>query len=378
MTETRCARDDLRRLLVLSITRPQDLVTLSVRELDLALRLARRARLLGRLAVRLQAAGQLDRLPAVAADQLAAALAMADARKRIARWELDRIARAVRPAPEIPLVVLKGCAYLLLGLPNAPGRIFADVDLMTGEGRLDRVEALLNARGWQTARLTPYDQNYYRKWTHELPPLRHREREVEVDLHHNILPRTARLKPAGRELLRASRQLPGSRYRVLADEDIVLHAMVHLMFNDDLADKLRDLVDIGDLIAHFSGADEGFWSALLARAQALGLRRPAWYCLRFLELSLEAGIPETVLQQTGHWGPPAPVRRLMDRIVPLALFPRHPDGDSAGVAAARILLYLRSHWIRMPPWLLTYHLAHKAVAGGLRRRPGRDAGQATR
>ena len=111
---------------------------------------------------------------------------------------------------------------------------------MFPESDLESVETCLNQHGWITGHLTPYDDNYYRKWTHELPPLTHIEREVEIDLHHNILPRTSRLKPAAEELLKGSQDVAGCRNRVLSNEDIVLHAITHLMFNDDLVDKLRD------------------------------------------------------------------------------------------------------------------------------------------
>ena len=79
----------------------------------------------------------------------------------------------------------------------------------------------------------------------------HVEREVEIDLHHNVLPRTARLKPKSKDLLDGVQDDSGSRFAVLSNEDIVLHAMTHLMFNDEMAGKLRDLVDIDVLLRHF-------------------------------------------------------------------------------------------------------------------------------
>ena len=51
------------------------------------------------------------------------------------------------------------------------------------------------AHGWLRMKIDPYDDRYYRVWMHEIPPLRHRERKTEIDLHHTILPRTSRLKP---------------------------------------------------------------------------------------------------------------------------------------------------------------------------------------
>jgi hypothetical protein len=50
---------------------------------------------------------------------------------------------------------------------------------------------------------------------------------------------------------------------------------------------------------------------------------------------------------------------LMDRLVPRALFPQHPDRHTLLAATARLLLYMRSHWVRMPAWMLIKHLTHK-------------------
>jgi hypothetical protein len=349
----------VRALLGCVLRDPAALTEMSTADLDLTIRIARRVRLLGRLAVGLQECGAFDGLPQVVKDQMQSVLVLAESRARLAYWELDRIAWALSDRLDSDLIVMKGCTYLLLGLPNAHGRIFADVDLMLREADLEDIEAQLNQRGWRTQKLTPYDDNYYREWTHELPPLVHVEREVEIDLHHNILPRTARLKPDAKKLLAAAMPVAGSPYRVLCDEDIVLHAMVHLMFADEMADKLRDLVDIDDLLQYFSGQDADFWQRLVVRAEELDLRRPAYYSLRYARTLLDCPVPEPVLDAIRGWAPPRPVVWLMDRLVPRALFPPHPDHPSRPSEFCRLLLFVRSHWIRMPPWLLMYHLSYK-------------------
>jgi hypothetical protein len=53
--------------------------------------------------------------------------------------------------------------------------------------------------------------------------------------------------------------------------------------------------------------------------------------------------------------------------VPRALFPPHPDRPQRGVAVARFLLYVRSLWIRMPPWLLARHLGYQLYRRRIRR-----------
>ena len=358
----------VRRLLTAVLRAPERVTTLPAPELDLVLRLARRVRLLGRLADRLQRHGLIDALPEAAREQLASAAVVVEARSRVTRWEVDRLMSALRARPQMRVVALKGCAYLLANLPNAAGRVFADVDLLFGEGDLDEAERLLVEQGWRGTKLEPYDQHYYRVWTHELPPLVHAEREVEADLHHNILPRTARLKPSGARLLEAARPIDGDRIYRLADRDLVLHAMTHLMFDSEMADSLRDLVDIGDLLTHFSAADAEFLEALWNRARELDLIRPAFYSLRYAHDLLGTPVPEVALRRAREGAPTAAVLWLMDRLVPLALFPQHPEAPRRAVVLARLLLYLRSLWIRMPPLLLARHLCYKFFVRKIRRK----------
>jgi hypothetical protein len=248
---------------------------------------------------------------------------------------------------------------LLAGLPNAVGRIFADVDLLFEEPDLGRAERALVDHGWSGRKITAYDQHYYRAWTHELPPLIHSEREIEADLHHNIVARTARLKPSAELLIAGAAPIDGSHFFRLSDQDVVLHAMTHLMFDSDMADCLRDLVDVDRLLRHFSAQEEMYWSVLWERAKRLGLTRPAFYALRYAASLLGTPVPEAVLLISREGAPPAAMVWLMDRFVPRALFPQHPDWPSRVTVVARFCLYVRSLWIRMPPWLLTRHLSYK-------------------
>ena len=59
-------------------------------------------------------------------------------------------------------------------------------------------------------------------------------------------------------------------------------------------------------------------------------------------------------------GPPSAVVMLMDRLVPKVRLPAHPDSPPRLNWNATLLLYIRSHWLKMPPLLLTSHLIRKA------------------
>ncbi len=189
--------------------------------------------------------------------------------------------------------------------------------------------------------------------------MRHRERETEVDLHHNIVPRTARLKIDPAPLLAAARPVGGSRLRVLAPHDMVLHSAVHLFHDGDMVNGLRELVDIDDLLRHF-GQQAGFWDALVPRATALGVSRPLFYGLHYCRKLLETPIPEDVMAAAASAAPQTIILAVMDRLVPAALLPQHPDLPRRTTAFARWLLFVRSHYLRMPMRLLIPHLTRKA------------------
>src|SRR5690606_37553013 len=94
---------------------------------ELLLRVARRGKLLGYLAAQLELDKLLDKIPLRAANLLRSSLIQARKQQQVVSWELNRLLWALNNQ-NIPLIVLKGMAYQLLDLPNAAGRIFADLD----------------------------------------------------------------------------------------------------------------------------------------------------------------------------------------------------------------------------------------------------------
>ena len=349
------------RRILSALRNPLVLVDATPDELDLTLRLTRRARLLGRLATAAERTGALAHLPRIAVDQLRSASVTAAAQARIARWELNRLGRALDALPEVLLVAMKGTAYLLSGTPNAEGRLFSDVDLLVPERDLSRVERRLLESGWVGKELTPYDDLYYRKWTHELPPLVHEEREVEVDLHHSIVMRTSRLVFSSDKLFERIRPVAGTRFAVLDPADMLLNAMVHLFYGGEMTEALRELVDIADLFDHFGESEPDFHQAFWERAGELGLGRPAFYGVRYAHQLLEAQVPEQLLRVSQAAAPAPAVLAMMDRLVRGAVFPPHPDEPDRSKDTAQFALYLRSHWVKMPPLMLCRHLFVKAI-----------------
>lgn len=359
-----------RRLLLAALRTPTSLPALSLADWELLLRVARRARVLGRLEAELAHAGLLEEIPTRAAAHLRAARNVIEHRKTLISWEVNRLLWALKGIDQT-LILLKGTAYLLAGLPPAAGRIFADVDLLVPEEQIGAIEERLLESGWFKTEIDPYDDRYYRVWMHEIPPLRHRERGTEIDIHHRLLPKTNRLKSDPAALFAAAQPLANPRLRVLAPADMVLHALVHLFLEGDPDEglRLRDLLDVHDLLGHF-GQQPGFWSELAPRARELGFERPLFYGLRYAQRLFATAVPEDVLRQVDSAAPAWPIGKLMDHLVPLALMPTHPDHPSRLATLARWLIYVRAHWLRMPTGLLIRHLSHKAWlrSRGLRKR----------
>ncbi|NKN33368.1 nucleotidyltransferase domain-containing protein [Marichromatium bheemlicum] len=347
-------------LLLRALRAPETLPTLSSADWDLLLRAARHTRLLGRLDADLAARGLIEQLPERVAHHLHAARCQVQYQQRRLTWEVDRILRALDGVP-VEVVALKGVAYVLAETAAARGRLFSDVDLLIAEDGLAEVEQRLRARGWQGAGLSRYDERYYREWMHELPPLRHLERDTEIDLHHRLLPRTNRLHFDPAPLFAASCKVAGHEsLRVLGAPDMVLHAVLHLFMEGDRHEglRLRDLVDVWDLLGQFRGR-VGFWPALLDRAEQFGLQRPLFHALHHVHQLFVLELPVVVEARLRQWRPAPPLAWLMTRLVRLSLLPDADGRAPLRVRGARTLIFARAHWLRMPSWLLLRHLGYK-------------------
>lgn len=339
---------------------PQSVRRLGPMEWDLLIRVARRARLHGVLHARLEAAGLLDAVPDRALAHLESGATVARHRLQMARLEQHHIAQALQGFVG-PLVLLKGAAYMAQALPDLRGRPFNDLDVMVPARYIAVVEAALCVAGWRTEVSDPYDDRYYREWSHELPPLRGPGRGLDVDLHHAIVPPTSRVRPDTARLFADAVPLAQSPFLVLAPADQVLHAAVHLMHDVDASERLRDLVDIDALLRVFGTAPE-FWTTLREHAAHHDLRRPLWYVLRYAHAWLDTPLPDDFARAVSASGPSVPVRAAMDALLPVTLFPLHPDrGARWSRQVAWQLLRVRAMWLRMPPAMLLRHGATKLM-----------------
>jgi Uncharacterised nucleotidyltransferase len=338
---------------------PAGLVPLSLAEWDLVIRQARRTGILARIALRLDAAELLEAVPSAPRNHLAGERLLAEKHRRDVRNEVRYIAEALSPTG-VPVILLKGAAYILADLPAARGRLFSDIDILVPKDSLAAVEQALHRQGWAANRMDPYDERYYRRWMHQIPPLTNRLRETTLDVHHTIIPETVRLDLRADALFAAARRVAGhGRIMTLAPSDMILHSTIHLLNEGEYGRGLRDLDDVAELLLHF-GRDAAFWPALLDRAVELDLRRPLYYALRYAAMLLDAPIPATIRESERLRPPGALLRALMDALFERALRPDHASCRDGLSATALWLLYVRAHHLRMPAHLLIPHLIRKA------------------
>ena len=262
-----------------------------------------------------------------------------------ALWEAEMARRALAPLGEV-VILLKGTAYAAAGLAAGLGRSIGDLDILVRREALDSVQRALLAAGWEWVKADSYDDLYYRRWMHELPPLIHAERDRMIDVHHTILPPTARPKPDAAALIEASVALD-SGLRILGPCDMLIHSAAHLIADGDMSGGLRNLWDVDRLVRDFEGTP-GFWKELEERARVHQLSSAVARALRLAASLYATPVPATF--ERLRWSDLPFRRRLLAR----------SGWGRPTRPVARLAFYIRSHWLRMPPLMLARHLWVKA------------------
>ena len=322
-------------LLARALRLPETVRALDAEGWTALLAIARAEQMIGTLAWRLEGVAVPSAVGAILAD----ARASAEQGRIAALWEAEAARRVLAPLG-VRVVLLKGTAFVAAGLRAGQGRSIGDLDILVPRADLDRVEAALLAAGWEWVKPDPYDDAYYRQWMHELPPLIHRDRDRMIDVHHTILPLTARITPDPAALLAAAVEVAPGLW-TLSPRDMLVHAAAHLFADGDLAGGMRNLWDVHCLVEQFGTR------GLYERAAQHGLSREM---ARALRLARALYGESARLHLADH----AYLRRLTAR-------------DGWGRATRPLLrqaFYVRSHWLRMPPAMLARHLWTKWRGGG--------------
>lgn len=350
------------KLLPAVFRNPEIVAGFGVRDWETLIWQARSAELLGQLRHCLVEAGKIDLAPAKAQGHLNLAWTISERHRQAVHFELQHLATSLARL-NCPVILLKGAAYSAQSLGAAQGRVFNDIDIMVPKERLNQVEQTLLGAGWIPTHLNRYDQRYYRRWMHEIPPMEHKSRSTVLDIHHTIIPPTSGIKPDAAAMFKSALPVATtdiSSFDVLAQEEMVIHSACHLFYGE-FQKGLRDLFDLHVLVSEFSKRD-GFWHTLEARAEQMGLGDAVLDALTQCQRIFGTHIDQDTLKhfQEMHRHPFS--GRIRGWIFEQVLRSPHPSASEKWTGFARWLAYARSHKLRMPLPLLFYHLSYKAVA----------------
>lgn len=328
-------------------------------EWDILIRQSRKAQVLATLFYLLEQNELIQSVPVKPLNHLLSSKTVADKHVKDTSWEINRIQNALSGL-SIPVVFLKGAAYIVAGTPNSKGRLFQDIDILVPKDKLQEVEQSLIDRGWYSTHLSNYDQKYYRQWMHELPPMKHMRRNTLLDVHHHIVPLTSQAVPDIDKLFNAVIEPQSNSLQTLSAIDMVLHSIVHLFHDGEFDHSLRDLVDIDMLIRHYNENGD-LPDRIIKRAIELNLERPVFYAFRYLNIILRVNYLKHTDGKKEIQRPNDALLYGMDFLFIRAITAHHASCDKLFSAFSRWCLYIRAHYLRMPIRLLIPHLIRKAV-----------------
>lgn len=139
---------------------------------------------------------------------------------------------------------------------------------------------------------------------------------------------------------------------MLSPEDRIIHCAVHLIADGDLAGGLRNLWDLHCLLT-----DCDDWEMLQARAAHHGLLSGVQRAARLAHMLYQTSLPK----DWDRWN-------RQDKWYLMRLTARDDWGRETR-PFIRLIFYIRSHWMRMPPMMLARHLWAKWRKGKTRKKP---------
>ena len=311
------------------------------------LRLLRANDLLGTVAYRLSA----QTLTAFASRHFLSAKRYAERQKRQVICELKALSALLRQH-DIEPIFLKGGAYILANDSNHFGRLMSDIDMLVDQADIKRVEQILMEAGWKQKQLDDYDDNYYRRWSHEIPPMYHPQSGATLDVHHTIIPPITGFMVDYSYLKRNAEPSSTEGILVLNLKCRLLHCILHFLFNEDYQKAARDGYDIFCLSRQLA-AEDGV-DAFYQDMKALGFLRefnmmysvlPLWYPSSELDAF-------TSKVRTPNF--------FIVRLLFLAMTPADCHQRLTPASVAKFLMFLRGHLVKMPLSILFPHALEKS------------------
>jgi hypothetical protein len=318
------------------------------------IRILRGADLLATFYYLLQRNSLVESTPAYALKHIESAKVYADRQAHQVRNEANSLSIVLAKANITP-VFLKGAAYVLRKDINHFGRVMSDIDILVKKSELNAVEEILQKNDWVESSIDDYDQQYYRKWAHELPPYRHVYRGTSLDIHFTLLPPVSGIE-IDEDALFSDIQTADDGQRVLSPNLLVLHCIIHLFFNEDFSKSFRDILDIHLLLGQLEGS-EGL-DGIIKLSDTMGFYDELYYALSVRDLIFHTSNVKDYRLTSRKL--PLVTSFFVKKILYRATMPSHDLIFNRWNNFARFIMYIRGHLLKMPVSILVPHILVKA------------------
>lgn len=343
---------------------------MTIAQWEMCIRQALVSNMTGRLWYILQQAQVTDAIPHKVQLHFNTAQIKADCQSRDITFEVQQLTQCLAEIGVEP-VFLKGAAYVIAKSAHQ-GRICNDIDILVAPDKLQATERQLGKEGWISEDINAYDDQYYRKWMHELPPMVHLNRQTTLDVHHHLLPKTVKNSFNIDLMLNAAQtfdfvtDVQTIRIKTLSSVDRILHSCCHLFTEGNLDKGLRDLTDIQIMLKdlHQKHGQEAS-SLLIKRAFELGLDDQLMLATRYIARLLANQIDlSAYLEFNWLTSPFSSIRNaILDWCYKRLFIPHHHKVKGVSFYFADAIILLRSHLQKMPMRMLIPHLGIKCWLG---------------
>lgn len=334
------------------------LKTLTLEQWEQIILILRDSQVLAKFCYLVKSNSCFNSLPSYVQHHLNNAEAVAKKQENQIEYEAKELLKITEKSSKFS-VFLKGAAYTLANKKAGKGRIYSDIDLVVSKASITTIEAHLSILGWLAKETNEYDQNYYREWAHEIPPMQHTNRGTVLDLHHNLVPPMSGRADNLGLLIQDSIELNGNIH-VLSPAAMTLHSAIHLFFNEEFNNGFRDIHDLHLLFTEHN-TDE-FWKKIISLAESTQFEVELFLATRYCKSIFKTSVPDFVESKFKTLKQPIKLK-YWDFIFSNVLLPHHPSVQTTKQKIAIFLALIRGHILKMPFGLLLKHTSHKLWKG---------------
>jgi len=334
---------------------------------EMCIRQANSCQMTGRLHYLLSIHQLLPFIPTQVLNHFNSALVKTQCQQKEITFEVSELVHCLNEVGIKP-IFLKGAAYVASRTAHQ-GRTCNDIDILVPLNQLKAAEQRLASAGWVGEHISAYDAKYYRRWMHEIPPLVHLDRKTVLDVHHHLQPTTTRntfnidLMLVDIETHKLPERDTQLLVRTLCLPDRILHSVYHLFSEGELHKGLRDLTDIQLMLVDYHQINsEDVASLLLERANELNLSNQLYLAI---DLISDLFYPIVNLDAYNNYQRPHQINntlgyRILHWCYQQLLVTNSINRTGFRHHSAALLIYVRSHCLKMPLRLLIPHLGIKS------------------